>query len=120
MFKFLSPERAARQSARHPLIVLGLWAVLIVAALGGASVAKVSHNAVDNASVESERARAAIEQAQGKEPARETVVITSRGDTVESPAYRSFVTGLAGRFAALPDAVAGVATYYDTNDQSMV
>ena len=98
MFKFLSPESLARFSAKHPWYMVGLWALILVGAFMGAGMAKTD-NASESGNTEAQRAFNALERARGEAVPEETIVITSASESVDSPAYRDFVTNLAAKYA---------------------
>jgi len=118
MFKFLSPESLARFSAKHPWYMVGLWVLILVGAFMGAGMAKTD-NASESGNTEAQRAFNALERARGEAVPEETIVITSASESVDSPAYRDFVTNLAAEVRGL-EGVESAATYYETNDPAMV
>src|SRR4051794_21531913 len=113
MLKFLSPEKAANASARHPWYVLGIWAVIIGLAFAGASIKKVNHSVEPNTRTESGLAAQQLKQARGADVATETVVVSSERDTASSPAFQSYVQDLTGKLRGLNGTVATAASYYD-------
>ena len=120
MMKYFSPERAANAAAKHPLITLGVWVLIIAAAFMGASMAKTDNSQAVNTSTESGKAQSLIEKAIGQKPEDETVVIQSQDLVVDQTQYRAYVEGLATKIRGLEGTVAGVTTYYDAQDPSLV
>ncbi|HLF80043.1 MAG TPA: MMPL family transporter [Dehalococcoidia bacterium] len=120
MFSFLSPEKAARFSAKHPLYMLGIWVLIIAAAIMGAGMTRTETNASENPKLESERALRVIERESGVEPATENIIVISDKQTVDSPAYRAFVTQLTSEVRSLDGTVASVTNYYETGDSALV
>src|SRR5215213_8656824 len=120
MLKYFSPERAAHAAAKHPLITLGVWVLLIAAAFMGASMTKTDNSQAINTSTESGKARSLIEKALGAKPENETVVIQSQDLVVDQTQYRAYVEGLATKIRGLDGTVAGVTTYYDAQDPSLI
>ena len=116
MMKYFSPERAANAAAKHPLITLGVWVLIIAAAFMGASMAKTDNSQAVNTSTESGKAQSLIEKAIGQKAQDETVVIQSQDLVVDQTQYRAYVEGLATKIRGLEGTVAGVTTYYDAQD----
>jgi RND superfamily putative drug exporter len=119
VFSFLSPERIARKSARHPWITAGLWVLLVVAAFTGAGMQKTDSTAPENKNFESQRADDILTAARGEEPASENVIVISETAKVDSQEFRAYVTGLTNEIRGL-DGVASAEGYYDTGDKSLV
>jgi RND superfamily putative drug exporter len=120
MLSFLSPETVTQFSARHPWYIAGAWVVLIVAAAVGMNMTKTNDSASDNTSFESARAQTLLDESRGEEPASENIIVTSDTDTVDSPAFRAFVTALTSELRSLDGTVASAENYYETNDPSLV
>ena len=120
MLKYFSPERAANAAAKHPLITLGVWVLILAAAFMGASLTKTDSSQSVNTSTESGRAQQLVERAVGKQAETETVVVSSKDLVIDESAYRSYVEGLASQIKALDGTVTGVTTYFDSNDQGLV
>jgi len=117
MFSFLSPQRLARRSARHPWLTVGLWAVLVAAAVVSVGGMKT----IDESNIrgaEYAKADDLLEDLNGETPPEETVVVQGAAN-VDDPAYRLFVGQLVGRLRAT-DGVVRVASYYDEGDRSFV
>lgn len=118
MFSFLSPEKLARRSARHPWITIGVWALVIVLAMAAATTTKISH-ATDSGDSEAARAMRLVEQLHGPMPARETVIVASTASTVDDPAFRAFVEGLVAEIRALEGVVTMAHTHYEMPDAGL-
>src|SRR5215469_12790442 len=112
------PERLARASARHPWRTVAVWIVVLAAAavcsrvfLSGALTTQSSF--ADNP--ESVRAQNLIEQ-RLTGPAKDTelVVVRSPQQTVSSPRFAGFVTGLRSAILAMGPAVVASAPDYLT------
>lgn len=122
----------ARNSARRPLLTIGIWiaglavsGALIATLLGGALVTDIEFT--DNP--ESSQALKLMEERLSEPstgPAEEqtddeTVIVRSATYTVDDPEFRSAVEGLFSNLTALgDDIVKGGTTYYLTGDPSMV
>ncbi|MEO8538410.1 MAG: MMPL family transporter [bacterium] len=120
MFSFLAPDRLARNSARHPWITLGLWALLIIGMVGAASQMKFTPG-FDVRGSDSAKADDILEQRiLGKSPATETIVVQSATQTVDDPAFESFVKSLTGEIRQLDGTVGAVTNYYEAGDETLV
>src|SRR5688572_15565636 len=120
MMKYFSPERAANAAAKHPLITLGVWVLIIAAAFMGAGMTKTDDSVAANTTTESGRAQQMIENAIGTKAENETVVIQSQTMVIDEAAYRAYVEGLASKIRGLEGTVISVTTYYDNEDRSLV
>ena len=120
MSKFFSPEKAARFSAKHPWMVVGVWVLIIVAAMAGASLHKSNSGVAINTKTESGRAAQQIKDARGAEPATETIVVSSATNTADSADFKNHVEDLTRRVRTLNGTVAQAVSYYDVQDASMV
>jgi RND superfamily putative drug exporter len=116
--RHFSTAGLARISARRPWFVVAAWVVLLVLAgvaatgLGDAFTTEGDFTGRP----ESVRADDLLEQRlrEGQDSAvTETVIVRSETITVDDPAFRRVVERTAADLRALPDAVAGVTTYYD-------
>ena len=121
----LSSQSLARSSSRRPWPTIGMWALLILVAVG------VMSNLLSDATTqeanftntpEAKKALELMEQRlQGPDHDTEIFIVSSTSATVDEPAFRSFVETLQADIQGLgPQVVLRVATYYETNDQSMV
>jgi len=120
MMKYFSPERAANAAAKHPLITLGVWVLIIAAAFMGAGLTKTDNSQSVNTSTESGKAQSMIEKAIGKQPESETIVIQSQDMVVDQTQYRAYVEGLATKIRCLDGTVASATTFYDAQDPTLV
>jgi RND superfamily putative drug exporter len=108
----------ARRSARHPWLTLGVWVLLIAAAVWSAGQIKFNDAQTIDRS-DSLRASQLMEDLRGEEVPAETIVVSSIGATVDTQQYSFYVSDLASQVRRLPD-VKSVVTYYDTRDESFV
>ena len=120
MFSFLSPERLARRSANHPWLTLGLWVVIVVAAVFGASQLKFTPGFEVRGSDSAKADKILEEKILGKSPAAETIVVQSDSRTVDDPEYQAFLRSLTGDIRGLSGTVSGVSNYVETGDESLV
>ncbi len=120
-----SPQSLAGPTSRHPWRTVGMWALAVVGAgalssalLGGAVTTKA--DLTNNP--ESKQALALVEQRlKGPDRDTEIVVVRSTSASVDDPGYRRYVEELQRALSALgPDVVQQTATYFQTNDESMV
>ena len=119
-------ELLARISARRPVLVIVLWAVLAVAALA------VNATLLDRATttelglgggVDSQRAAELLETRLrgGPKPLTEIVIIRSASLTVDAPAFREMAELVFADVVALgPDTVTAAQHYYQAGDESLV
>ena len=121
-----SPEALARRSARHPWITVGIWALVLVAAIilivtliGDALTTDIGPISY----VESKQAYDLLNERfylPGRE-STEIVLVKSTSRTVEDPAFQEFVEGLFADISALgPEVVIQGAHYYQAGDESLV
>ena len=119
-------ERLARVSALHPWRTIGLWAALIVLAvvtvgslLGSGLTQDMKFRA---AKPDSLTGQELLEQRlTGPRQVTDFVIVRSAENTVDDPAFKAYVDGLAAKITALgPDKVKAVSTYYQTNDVTTV
>ena len=119
-------ERLARTSALHPWRTIGLWAVLIVLAvvaigqlLGTGLTSDMKFRA---AKPDSLTGQELLEQRlTGPRQITDFVIVRSDAMTVDDPAFKAYVDGLAAKITALgPEKVKAVSTYYQTNDPTAV
>ena len=121
----LSPRALSRSSARHPWVVVGVWAAIFVVSLGLTS-ALLSGVLTTEAGVtsnpdSSEGWRLLEERLRGPTPINEAVIISSRSLTVDDPAFRAYVEGIHRQIGALGRDVTDKAfTYYTDGIESLV
>ena len=122
--KLFLPESLAELCSRRPLVVIGLWAVMAVAALLIFSRLLDSATTTElklTGNVESERAKTLLEERLGHRDVTEIVVIQSESLTVDDPAFQQRVQEVFGAIVALgPEVVSGSVNYYLTGDESLV
>jgi RND superfamily putative drug exporter len=120
MFTWLSPDKLAARSTRHPWWVLGAWVVLLAVALFAASSVKVDEEQ-RLPGTDSARAEQLLEQLRGPDIPQEAVVVQStHGASVDSPAFRAYVTALTSKLRALDGTVKAASNVYETGDASLV
>ena len=114
-------ESLARFSARRPLVVVGIWVVVVVISLViiGAlldSATTTDFRLADR--YESERAAALLEdRLRGPKPVTELVIVQSPTLTVDDPEFQEMVESLHDEIMALgPDTVELGVHYYLAND----
>ncbi|HMK92177.1 MAG TPA: MMPL family transporter, partial [Thermoleophilia bacterium] len=119
-------ERLARSSARHPWRTIGLWAALIAVAFVSMG-ALLSSGITSNMEFRGSKPDSVIGQQlvedrlSGPQKMTDFVIVRSANLTVDAPAYKAFVTELAGRIQALgPGVVQNAATVYATKDPTLV
>ncbi|HEX5940341.1 MAG TPA: MMPL family transporter [Dehalococcoidia bacterium] len=116
-------ERLARFSARRPWRVVGVWVLLLVAAVFAASgIGDVLNT--DNeifVDTESDDADKLLEERfRGPDVPTETIVIQSDRYTIEDPEFRSLVTGVTDELRGLDDNVASITNFYESSDGRLV
>ncbi len=121
----LGTEYLARASARRPWVTIGIWIAVLAAAFVVISTflgsALTNENNMTN-KPESMVAGDIITDRLGKSDSiDETIIVNSSTLTVDDPAYKAQVEKLFADLNALgKDVFLGGATYYMTNDPSMV
>jgi RND superfamily putative drug exporter len=119
-------ERLARAAALHPLRTIAVYAVLIalaVLSVGGLlSSGLTSDMEQRGAKPDSHIGLELMEQRlTGEHRMTDFVIVRSATRTVDDPAYKAYVEGLAGKIQGLgPEAVEAATTYYQTGDPTMV
>jgi len=114
-----SPRRLALFSARHPWLVLGFWAVVIVAAVLAAGRMRIDDRS-SMPGTDSQAARDLLEtRLQRAQPMGETVVVHNPNLRVEDRGFRQFVDSFVSEATGLPGVV-GTHTYYELGAQTMV
>ena len=119
----LSTFTLARGSARRPWLVVGLWALGLVAAaaaivlvLPGALTAQYSFSNNPDSQVGRDLLAARMGMPQ---KANEVVIVRSAAQTASAPAFRSYVLSLQSSIAALgPGMVDTVASPYKGGDRA--
>jgi RND superfamily putative drug exporter len=121
----LSTEGLARASSRRPWTTIGIWIVVIVAALGInvtlLADAMTTEFAFTN-EPEFQRGYDLLEERlRGPRKAQEAVAVQSATLTVDDQAFRDRVEELYGQIIALgDDIIDGGTNYYQSGDQSLV
>ena len=115
----------AHVSARHPWLVVGAWAGIIVASVVAIATLLASGLTTEIALTndpESQRAEDLLEERRrGPAPTNEVVIVQSESATVDDLQFPDFVEGLYADLGALgPDIVAGGTNFYRSNDPSLV
>lgn len=112
----VSTARIAGWSARHPWIVVAVWAVLLglaaFAALGVGDVLTAGEMEITTSPESVRGERLLTEKLRGPEPDTETVIVRSAAYTVDSPEFQAQVEALTSALLARPDVVASAANYY--------
>jgi RND superfamily putative drug exporter len=121
----LSPQSIAGASVRRRRLVIGVWSLLLL--LGGLLVTRslsgaLSSHAEFTNEPESKQAQALLEQRlSGPRRSAEVVIVQSASQTVDSPAFRSYVQQLQRDIRALgPDVVQQSVDYYQTRSPQLV
>jgi RND superfamily putative drug exporter len=114
-------SRIASFSFRHKWYVLGAWLVLLVTAgmLSTGLGSTLTTDFRDLSHSDSRVGKDLIDNRFGARPLTEELVVRSDADTVDSPAFQSLVTGLAGQIRGLKG-VKNVQTYLEAQSPSMV
>ena len=119
-------ERLARSSATHPWRTIGVWAAIIVVAVlsvgsllgDGLTSETKQHGTQPDSTVGLELIQ---DRMTGPQKMSEFVIVRSAAHTVEDAAYKAYVDELAGEIAGLGGGIVeSVATYYQTNDPTLV
>jgi putative drug exporter of the RND superfamily len=121
----LSTARLARLSALHPWRVLGIWLLVLVAAIGLASgigdVLTTESNLTSNPeSVIADDLLQTRLRDNHDEPLAETVIVTSTQFTVADARFQQVVEQTTADLAAMTGTVAAASNYYATGDASLV
>ena len=121
----ISPQTLTRASSRHPWMTVGAWVVALATAVALSSVLLGSALTTDTNftnNPESKEADKLIEERlRGPEQNTEMVIVGSRSQTVDDPAFRTYVERLQRDIVALgPAIVAGSLSYYQSQDPSLV
>ena len=119
-------EALARISARRPLVIIALWVVVVIVALGvnaqllaGATTTELRLGG----GVDSQRAAELLETRLrgGPEPITEIVIVQSDALTVDDAAFQETVESVFAGIAALgPEVVTVAQHYYQAGDESLV
>lgn len=120
MLSYFSPDRLARASARHPWLTLGVWAIVIVAAVVSAAQIKFTPGFEVRGSDSAKAERILEEKILGKSPAAETIVVQSNSKTVDDPEYQAFVEELTAAIRAETGTVSGTTSYFETGEEGLV
>jgi len=118
---FFSPPRLAYASARHPWITLGVWLVIAVIGVVGATQLSVISSKHIRGSESMEAKDLLEDEVRGEKAPAETVVIVSHdGSIVDDESYRDYVNGVVRELRAMPRTVASVSSYYETEQTQLV
>lgn len=117
--------RLARWSARHAWQVIVAWLAVAVSItiaagiIGGTFTTEIEFTYLE---VESQRAKAALEDFRGPEPLLESVVVRSDTLTVDDPEFESFVGALVTELRSHPDdfATESVTSFYESGVEEFV
>jgi len=122
----LSPDRLARFATRHPWRVVAGWAVFLVslAVLGFTAGGSLTTDMTNYTTLEAQTADELIESRMhdgGSVGGPVEYVLFQHPDlTVDDAAFRAAVEATAGELRALQGAVAGVVSFYETGEPSLV
>jgi putative drug exporter of the RND superfamily len=121
----LSTAGLARMSALHPWRVLGIWLLVLVAAIGLASglgdVLTTESNLTSNPeSVIADELLQTRLRTNHDEPSSETVIVTSTTLTIDDPRFQQVVEQTTADLAAMGETVTGATNYYASGDASLV
>jgi putative drug exporter of the RND superfamily len=119
-------ERLARSSATHPWRTMTIWLTIVVVAvlsmsslLGSGLTSEMKQHGKQPGSATADKLIA--DRMTGERKMTDFVIVRSTGLTVDEPAYKAYVTDLAGKIQALgPKVVESVSTSYQTGDPTMV
>ncbi|HJW74148.1 MAG TPA: MMPL family transporter [Thermoleophilia bacterium] len=125
MRSLFSTGGLARSSARHPWLVVGVWAATVIVAVALIVTLFGSAFVATNTFVgepDSKKGLTLLEQRlTGAQKATELVIVQSPTLTVEDPAFEQYVEDLYGRIGGLgSEVVAGAATFFQTGDKGLV
>lgn len=119
-------ERLARSSATHPWRTVGIWVTIIVVAVISMSLLP-SNGLTSETKQHGKQPDSAIaqqlieERVTGEKKMTDFVIVRCVSLTVDDPAYKGYVTGLAAKIQALgPRVVEATSTFYQTKDPTMV
>ena len=119
-------ERLARAAATHPIRTIAVFLLLVAAAVVGAGAllgsgitSEMKFRGSEPASITGQRL--VEDRLTGPQKMTDFVIVESATMTVDDPAYKTYVTGLATEIDGLgPKVVEGAATYYQTKDPTLV
>ena len=115
--------RLAHVSARHPWRTLSAWLVILVVGLvlaSGLNDALTTEMGFSNSPESVEGLELIEERLRPEETHYEFIIVNSSDLTVDAPEFRAFVDDMMVDVLAQTDVVAGAATYYETNDPTLV
>ena len=121
----VSPQSLTRASSRHPWVTVGVWLLALVSAVGVSAALLGDALTTDmgfTGNPESKQAERLIhERLRGPEQNIEMVIVRARSQTVDAPAFRTYVEVLQRDVAALgPSVVTGTLSYFQTEDPALV
>jgi putative drug exporter of the RND superfamily len=95
--------RVARWSAEHPWRAIALWVVFVAVCFVGGNAAGFNEVNTDDTIGEAGRAATIVDAGNFDDPAKDNVLITSRGGALDQAAARAAATDVTNRMHALPD-----------------
>ncbi|MBI5870370.1 MAG: MMPL family transporter [Actinobacteria bacterium] len=121
----LSTGKVAAKCARHPWMTIGVWLVILVAAIAASSMLLSSALTTEmkfTSPTESDQGFNLLsDRLRGPERVKEIAVVTSKDATVDDPAFKAQVDLLALDLIALgSDVVEGGTYYYQFRDETLV
>ncbi len=118
-------RKLARMSARRPWVVIGVWVLVVAAALGLVQALLPSATTTElslGSNYESEQAAALLEERlRGPTPLNELVLVQSTSATVDDPRFQAKVESIYDRITALgPETVVSGSHYYLSGEELLV
>ncbi|MCC6386188.1 MAG: MMPL family transporter [Dehalococcoidia bacterium] len=122
----LAPDRLARFATRHPWRVVAGWAIFLVSlaglgfTVGGSLTTDMTTFATLEAQTADELIKSRMHDGASAGGPAEYVLFQHRDLAVDDAAFRATVEAVADELRALPGAVAGVVSFYETGEPSLV